>query len=155
MQEVICFGGGKINLVIELWNKYITILFEVAWFEPCQTNSLRIFKSECLLFCGDWSWVTRARVLSHLDLFGPNKRGRVCLGSGDWEPRTEGAFSQLTPELLPAWDQLFSLYLSFCPYSLLSRSLCRCPVYSHHFSPRPWPGLLLPLPLWTFWCWLY
>lgn len=38
------------------------------------------------------------------------------------------------------------LFLSFFHYPL-------CPL---HFSPRPWPGLLLPLPLCTLWsqlCW--
>ncbi len=77
---------------------------------------------------------------------------RVCLGSGASEPRTEGASSQLTPELLPAWDQPLSLSIALSIHRASSLSFFHYPLYPRHFSPRPWPGLLLPLPLWTLWC---
>lgn len=98
-------------------------------------------------------WVTRACVLSHLDLFGPNKRGpclsgqsglramnrRCLLTTHTWAPPSLGPTS-----LSIAFSIHRASYLSFFHY----------PLYPRHFSPRPWPGLLLPLPLWTFWCWL-
>lgn len=98
-------------------------------------------------------WVTRACVLSHLDLFGPNKRG-LCL-SGQWGLRATNRRCLLTthtwapPSLGPTFLSIArsihtASYLPFFHY----------PLYPRHFSPRPWPGLLLPLPLWTFWCWL-
>lgn len=44
--------------------------------------------------------------------------------------------------------------LSLYIHTASSLSFFHCPLYPLHFSPRPWPGLLLPLPLWTLWCWL-
>lgn len=70
------------------------------------------------------------------------------LGSGASEPGTEGASSQLTPELLPAWDRPLStsIVLSIHAASSLSLSFFHYPLYPRHFSLRPWPGLLLPPP---------
>lgn len=74
----------------------------------------------------------------------------VCLGpssvrTGASEPRTEGASSQLTPELLPAWDQprYLTLYRSLHPYILLSLFLSLPSVSS------PFPSQAMTRPTFT------
>lgn len=45
-----------------------------------------------------------------------------------------------------------SLSISLRIHTASFLSVFRYPLYPLRFSPRPWPGLLLPLPLWTLWC---
>lgn len=125
----------------------------------CKCVSVYLTLCHCVCVCSPLCvgvkscWVTRACVLSHLDLFGPNKRG-PCL-SGQSGLRAMNRRCLLTthtwapPSLGPTF---LSIALSIHRASYLS--FFHYPLYPRHFSPRPWPGLLLPLPLWTFWCWL-
>lgn len=120
---------------------------------------LHFITCACVCLCGVKSWwMMRARVLSHLDLFGPNKRGlclsgplfclqlglramnrRCLLTTHTWAPPQLGPISLSSALSIHTASSLFRFHYSLCP--LL-------------FSPRLWPGLLLPLTLWTLWCWL-
>lgn len=83
----------------------------------------------CVCVCGGWScveWLGHASWATWIYL-GQTRGAQVCLGpssvrSGASEPRTEGASSQLTPELLPAWDQPLFLSLPTSIQPLLSLS---------------------------------
>lgn len=82
----------------------------------------------CFLWRLKLRWVTRACVLSHLDLFGPNKRG-PCL-SGHWGLRATNRRCLLTtntwapPSLGPTFFSP-SLFLSILPLISLSvTALC-------------------------------
>lgn len=90
----------------------------------CKCVSVCACVCVCVFVCGGWScveWQGHASWATWIYL-GQTRGAYVCLGSGASEPRTEGAFSQLTPELLPAWDQPFSLLLAPSTQPLISLS---------------------------------
>ena len=104
---------------------------ECLWLCTCHhMRGLCVCAHVCVEWQGHASWATWIYL-------GQTRGPHVCLSSGASEPPTEGASSQLTPELVPAWDQplSLSLSLSLSLYSYLYCSLHPCCLFSHFLSP--------------------